>query len=719
MSETRFQNDTPVTSATDFVKRFFAHTHHAVEFRALPSKARCFTRNQNQVQQFIKEHAREDVFFGGATREGGGDKSYCREVVALWVDIDFETTPKPRAHELLKSFPLQPSVVVGSGGGLHLYFLLEEAVSACDERLEPILRCLVRALGGDGAAAEVARIMRLPGTRNFKYKPPRPCQVLEAHWDRRYPLHDFDSFAGQEHQVPTPENSDSGDKIAKGRRNVTLTRFAGNLRRAGLSETEIRDILLSINRNRCTPPLEEAEVGNIAQSVARYQVKDLTDSSLDPWSAAVGAPAFLSSEEEGPDFLEPRLLALGAITEIFSPRGLGKTLVGQSLAVKLARSGARVLYLDRDNPRREVKKRLKYWGAGDTPALKIMTREDVPPLTNVAAWQSFPFADYDVVVLDSLDAASEGVGEQDSAKPSKAIAPLLDIAHRENGPAVLVLGNCIKSGAHSRGSGVIEDRADIVFEVRDATSFRPSGEKPWVEELPPADAGSWMSRSLRRKQREKYRLAFIATKFRVGEEPDPFILEIDLTTDPWSVLDVTDAVDREGKEVREQRAREKAETARGAREALVAEIRRRHQANEVPMLKDKQAIPFLTALGLRRNAARELLNDPQGLWELRKLEGVKGHPVCILLPTRPAEEDGGGNVAPPAATFPEGFHNADFRRPNPEPTAEIPTPQESENKGATEPLIPAVVPIDSGPCEQKTESKTQISNLDFDDELTI
>ena len=137
------------------------------------------------------------------------------------------------------------------------------------------------------------------------------------------------------------------------------------------------------------------------------------------------------------------------------------------------------------------------------------------------------------------------------------------------------------------------------------------------------------------------------------------------------------------------------------------------------MLKDKDAIPFLTALGLTRNAARELLNDPQGLWELRKHEGVKGHPVSICLSTGPEEKDGGGNVAPPEAAFPGAFHNGDFREPHPEPTAEIPTLQESENKGATEPPIPAVVPVCSGLFEQKSESKKQIASLDFDDEMAV
>jgi hypothetical protein len=87
---------------------------------------------------------------------------------------------------------------------------------------------------------------------------------------------------------------------------------------------------------------------------------------------------------------------------------------------------------------------------------------------------------------------------------------------------------------------VIEDRADIVYQVRDASELKLSGSKPWWEELPAADAGSWANRASRRKQREKYRLAFVSSKFRPAEEPEPFVLEIDLSTDPWTVLDVTD-----------------------------------------------------------------------------------------------------------------------------------------------------------------------------------
>ena len=77
-----------------------------------------------------------------------------------------------------------------------------------------------------------------------------------------------------------------------------------------------------------------------------------------------------------------------------------------------------------------------------------------------------------MVAIDSLDATAEGVGEQDSARPARAIAPILDLCHRAGGPAVVVLGNVVKNGAHSRGSGVVEDRADIAYEAG-----RPQGSR--------------------------------------------------------------------------------------------------------------------------------------------------------------------------------------------------------------------------------------------------
>jgi hypothetical protein len=316
---------------------------------------------------------------------------------------------------------------------------------------------------------------------------------------------------------------------------------------------------------------------------------------------------------------------------MFSPRGLGKTLVAYAKGIELAKRGMRVLLLDRDNPPHEVKRRLRALGGAGTSTFKVLTRDQAPPLTDAAAWATFPITDYDIVIIDSLDSTAEGIGEKDSAKPSRALKPILDLAHCGNGPAVLILGNTIRSGQHSRGSGIIEDRADICFEIRDATGFKPTGTKPWWLELPRADAAAWGERAGRRKRRDIYRLAFISTKFRLGEEPDPFVLEFDMSREPWTLRDVTSDIVDAGEAAR-TRAEEEDRTLRDkAVHALAQEIRRRADAGD-PMPKGN-AVTFLTARGLKRTGARALVESGgPGFWQLRQLKDRQGQPV-ILVPT--------------------------------------------------------------------------------------
>lgn len=59
--------------------------------------------------------------------------------------------------------------------------------------------------------------------------------------------------------------------ITEGGRNDRLMRIGSAFRRYGLSESEIAAALHVINRTRCRPQLDEAEVGRIAASVARYE----------------------------------------------------------------------------------------------------------------------------------------------------------------------------------------------------------------------------------------------------------------------------------------------------------------------------------------------------------------------------------------------------------------------------------------------------------------
>jgi hypothetical protein len=348
-----------------------------------------------------------------------------------------------------------------------------------------------------------------------------------------------------------------------------------------------------------------------------------------PWDRALSAAGFLAEVDPALDWLEPRLLAPGSIAEWFSPRGLGKTQVALAIAVKLAGRGHRVLLLDRDNSRREVRRRLRAWGAADAVTLDVMTRDDVPHLLQRDKWKAFPFGDYELVIIDSLDAASEGVGEQDSSRPSLALVPLLDLAHRADGPAILVLGNTIKSGTHGRASGVVEDRADIVYEVRDATDLCPVPGGAWWNDLPSAGRDAWGERAARRQRRDRYRLAFVPSKFRIGEEPAPFIYELNLSSEPWSLRDVTAEVVAAGQAAAEEEARQADARVALARDHLRADIDRRAQAG-APTYRKEQAAAILMQSKLTRMQARAVVAQGDGThWRLERLEEEKGRPFVL------------------------------------------------------------------------------------------
>jgi hypothetical protein len=185
-------------------------------------------------------------------------------------------------------------------------------------------------------------------------------------------------------------------------------------------------------------------------------------------------------------------------------------------------------------------------------------------------------------------------------------------------------------------------------------------------------------------------MGFVASKFKLGgPEPSPFAVEVNFTTSPFSITDVTDKVDTEGAAERERRARERAELLSKAADALVAEIKRRAKVGEPPMLKERHAVPFVMGLGLKQKQARELVNKPSdGRWVLIPLPGKKGHPVALFLPGKTSNDD--GNQAPTEGAQIAGGMNADFRQPHEQWATEIDPSQTSENSGSVKAPISVV-----------------------------
>lgn len=167
----------------------------------------------------------------------------------------------------------------GSTEPRHFDLKVNESAEGPDalSRAECIMRRIAEGLGGD-PVHDRSRILRVPATYNSKYGEPRPVVIERFDPDLRYGLEDLEEMAKALPRIVGDDAHDGGTvsrdvlrgPIKEGERNVALASTAGSLRNRGLDAETICVVLLEVNRRRCEPPLDEAEVVGIGQSIGRY-----------------------------------------------------------------------------------------------------------------------------------------------------------------------------------------------------------------------------------------------------------------------------------------------------------------------------------------------------------------------------------------------------------------------------------------------------------------
>jgi hypothetical protein len=281
-------------------------------------------------------------------------------------------------------------------------------------------------------------------------------------------------------------------------------------------------------------------------------------------------------------------------------------------------------------------------------ALKVLLRDKAPPLTDKAAWSTFPVQEYDVVIVDSLGASTEGISEKEGRQTQEFLATLKDLARR--GPALLCLDNTTKAATQYRGRGEKADAVDILYECRNITGWTPSKAGDWWEDLPDFGEHTWQQRATRRTGQAVLRMAFIPSKFRPGIEPEPFVLEIDTRVDPWTLADVTAEIATAGAQAaQDQRRHDRQQVEHAAQHLMKALIAR---SAETPILKE-EAETLLRGYGLTRKAARTLLESggnrdvyPQGQWIIRPIPGHPSGKALGVYPIGEGNDGGRSNVIP-------------------------------------------------------------------------
>ena len=110
---------------------------------------------------------RSDVYLAVCPRiRRDGSREAIRGGWAVWADCDGAA-----AAAALKAFKPEPAIVVRSGTeeNRHAYWPLTEALPP--GALEDVNTRVARALGADEASTDAARVLRPPGSRNFKHDP--------------------------------------------------------------------------------------------------------------------------------------------------------------------------------------------------------------------------------------------------------------------------------------------------------------------------------------------------------------------------------------------------------------------------------------------------------------------------------------------------------------------------------------------------------------------
>jgi hypothetical protein len=230
-----------MTDAGEFLSKIYAGTNGYAYLWTKPDQQSHFFATTDIVGMAESARklsgSRHDVYCSVGVRKTPADSNHrgtqaeISQIGCLWADVDILDSAAHKSDRLPASIEdamgimptdIPPSIIVASGHGLHVYWLLDRPIDVTPDnwrdvrqlvqKMQQLIRNNASVHGWEiDATADLTRVLRVPGTWNFKdVDNPAACEIIDQS-DARYGIDVFQKLS-----VPVPDKkTDRGQSFTR------------------------------------------------------------------------------------------------------------------------------------------------------------------------------------------------------------------------------------------------------------------------------------------------------------------------------------------------------------------------------------------------------------------------------------------------------------------------------------------------------------------------